>query len=326
MKNKLQHIIIGILALLLANTAFAQTIEPSVNVTQDTNIIRIGEQVTLTLDIYANASDTVILPQFKDTVTSKIEIAEVLPPDTSFDEENITVKQITQTIKVTSFDSGVWVVPPIPVVINGDTVSSEPLMIIVQTVEVDTAQAIKPIVAPYTVNLTFAEWLKLYWHWIALAVVLLALIFGVIYYLKNRKKEVSEEEVEPEIPLDEIINERISRLEQQKLWQQGQVKAYYSEVSEILRFLLENTLHFNALELPTGDIVKHLKYQGLDNTKIQQIRHILTVSDLAKYAKEQPIASENEAVMAQLKEIARELLTEYNKTTEIQTPGKNTTE
>ncbi len=318
MKYKLQHIIIGILALLPANTAFAQTIEPSVNVTQDTNIIRIGEQVTLTLDIYANASDTVILPQFKDTITSKIEIAEVLPPDTSFDDDNITVKQITQTIKVTSFDSGVWVVPPIPVVINGDTLASDPLMIIVQTVEVDTAKAIKPIVAPYTVTLTFIEWLKLYWHWIALAVVVLALIFGVIYYLKNRKKEVDEEE-EPEIPLDEIINQRISRLEQQKLWQQGQIKAYYSEVSEILRFLLEKTLQFNALELPTGDIVKHLKYQGLDSTKIQQIRHILTVSDLAKYAKEQPIASENEAVMAQLKEIARDLLAEYNQTTENQT-------
>ena len=214
--------------------------------------------------------------------------------------------------------------PPVPVVVNGDTLQSDPLMIIVQSVDADTTKPIKPIVAPYQVHLTFLEWLKLYWYWIALGVGIILLIIGVIYYLKNRKTETVEEEKEPEIPLDEQIWSRINTLEQQKLWQSGNYKEYYSQISEILRFLLEKTLYFNALELPTTDIVKHLRYQGLDNAKLQQIKHILTVSDLAKYAKEQPIASENEMVLVQLKNIVKDLLEEYNKQLEIQKQKEET--
>ena len=318
MQRILQHIIFIVSLSLMVVNGQAQSIEPAVNVTQDTNIIRLGEQVTLTIDVLANASDTVILPQFKDTITGHIEIAEVLPPDTTYDEDNITIKELSQKIKVTSFDSGVWVLPPLPVIINGDTAETEPLMIIVQTVDADTTKPIKPIVAPYQVHLTFTEWLKLYWHWIALAVGILLLIAGLIYYLKNRKQEETIEEVEPEIPLDEQIWTKINTLEQQKLWQQGNYKEYYSQVSEILRFLLEKTLHFNALEIPTSDIIKHLRYQGINTGILRQVQHILTVSDLAKYAKEQPVASENEMVLTQLKTIAQELLDEYNRQLELQ--------
>jgi hypothetical protein len=318
MRNILKHIIFLAIVILTAQIANAQNIEPAVRITQDTNIIRLGEQAAITIEVVANASDTVVFPQFKDTITGHIEIAEVYPPDTTYDDDNITIKELTQKIKVTSFDSGVWVIPPISVVVNGDTLQSDPLILVVQTVEADTTKPIKPIVEPYQVNLTFLEWLKLNWHWLALAIGIIMLIIGLIYYLKNRKTNEIAEEPQVEISLDEQIWNRIQTLEQQKLWQQGNFKEYYSQISELLRFLLEKTLYFNALELPTADIVKHLKYQAIEPTILQQIKHILTVADLAKYAKEQPIASENELVLNQLKNIAKELLAEYNRQLEKQ--------
>ena len=47
------------------------------------------------------------------------------------------------------------------------------------------------------------------------------------------------------------------------MWQEGKLKQYHSEISEIIRTYLEKRFQILALELPTFDILKNLKNKGI---------------------------------------------------------------
>src|SRR5690554_6075502 len=77
------------------------------------NYIRIGEQTTIELKVeFSAAEKNIEMPVLKDTISKFIEIVDISPIDTSFDEEDITKKIFTQNIVITSWDSGYYAIPP----------------------------------------------------------------------------------------------------------------------------------------------------------------------------------------------------------------------
>src|SRR3990172_884084 len=96
----------------------------------------------------------------------------------------------TQTLIITSFDSGFYAIPPFRFIINGDsnkTIETEPMLFSVNTVAVDTTQNIKDIKPPIEVPFSWKEYLPyVYWGLGALAVLAL-IIYLVMNYLKKRK-------------------------------------------------------------------------------------------------------------------------------------------
>lgn len=93
-------------------------------------------------------------------------------------------------------------------------------------------------------------------------------------------------------PYDEATGQ-LKKLEQEKLWQKGEVKKYHSEISDIIRIYLERQFNFPAMEQTTDEILfsvnKYEEIRGWDYL----LKQILTTADLVKFAKYQPLPDEN---------------------------------
>ena len=81
------------------------------------------------------------------------------------------------------------------------------------------------------------------------------------------------------------------------MWQKGESKEYYTRISTIIREYIELQFEFNALELPTRDIVSHLKI--LPENEVKMLESILKKADTIKYAKGLSLDEENKLIIQQ---------------------------
>lgn len=278
--------------LLEYNVAFSQNAQ--VTAVLDSQEILIGDQINLDLSVVLQDESTVKWPQFKDTIAGQIEIIESSMLDSTKKETGETV--LSQRVVITSFDTGFIVLPPIDFKFNNDSLqvlSTEPLLIFVSDIPVDTEADIKDIKEPYEVPFNWKKWLI--WGLIVLGVI--GLIIGLILYIKKLRAKSQETPVarpKPKRPAHEIALEKLETLRQKKLWQNDQVKAYYIELSDIVREYIEFQFDVLALEMTTDEIISALQLKGIEDEKIKPLKAMLQMADLAKFAKYKPLANENE--------------------------------
>jgi len=272
---------------------YAQDIQIRASI--DTNFLLIGEQTIIELKVQYHIDDepkSVKFPVLTDTISEFIEILHSSEVDTIKREETNQGEQI-QRLTITSFDSGHYEIPYFDFIIDGKSLKTGPLFINVIPMEVDTAKAIFDIKQPISEPFTFLDWLKENWIWVS---IIIALIIGgiiLIIYLKN-KPEIIKEEVIPAIPYYIITLEKLEKLKESKLWQDGKVKLYHSEISEIMRDYIEKRYQVNALENTTDEIMQGLRFQAIHPDLITKLNQILMLADLVKFAKEKPLPNEND--------------------------------
>ena len=189
---------------------------------------------------------------------------------------------------MTAFDSGRYYVPKIPVslAVNGtvQTLVTNDIPIEVQTIQTDStflAPNKDIIEEPFRLSelLPFA---------IGLAV-LIALALLANYFIKrNKQNEVPVKEVIIKRPAHEIAFEKLEALKAAKLWQQGEVKKYQSELTYIVREYLENRYEVQALESTTDEILKDLKQIDIPTGFEDKLREMLQLADMVKFAKADP--------------------------------------
>lgn len=273
----------------------------------DKKEISIGEQLKLHLEIKAPVTAAVRLPVLKDTLTGQVEILEVSNTDTIFPDNEVTSQIITIDLLVTSFDTGYQVIPPLTAYVGEDSVSSRAILINVKTVLIDDAADIKDIKEPLDVPFSLWEWLQENWMWPAGVLLLIALIAIYFIYFHNKEKKPAEVILPPAPPKPAhvLALEKLKNTEEKKLWQHGQLKEYHSELSEILREYLENRYRVNALEQTSEEIFHHLRYLDVPDPAKNQLRQVLMLSDMVKFAKEKPVASENELSLSNAREFVQ---------------------
>lgn len=203
-------------------------------------------------------------------------------------------------VVVARYDSGDVVVPPLVYFYalpgaSPDTVSTPPVTVTVHTVPVDTAQAFKDLKPPLSVPWTLAE-IALY-----LGILLLAAGLGYLayrYWKKRKQVQRGEVYVPPPKPAHVLAYEELARLKEKNLWQQGLVKEYYTEVTEVLRRYIERRFSVMALEQTTDEILDGLRSQQPGDGVMERTEKILRRADLVKFAKHQPGISEHEETIA----------------------------
>ncbi len=282
------------------NTGFvyAQKYQIQVDAAFDTTAIKIGEQLHLNVEVLFPSDAKVAFPQFGDSI-GKIEIVDRGKLDTikSEDGKSTTYKQ---SLTITAFDPGNYILQPFNFYYqlgsskNIDSIATSTLYLQVQTIQVDTNQAIKDIKPPLDVPYTFEEFLP----YIGIGVVALAILFFIIWYIrrKNRLKVPVPVKVPPR-PAHEIAIEALQKTEAQKLWQEGHYKQYQSEVSDIIRLYIENRFTIPAMELTSDETLKHLKRNLVVADAYQKLKYLLQLADTVKFAKAIPLGTENEMVM-----------------------------
>lgn len=262
------------------------------------NEIKIGEQTTIQLALRVPAAQkNILMPALQDTITKFVELVHLSEIDTTFDDEDITTKIFSQTITITSWDSGIHVIPPFKFVLANDTLKTTPLLLTVNTIPIQAEQDIKDIKSIMEVPFSLTDWLLA--HKKSIGLILLAVILivvGIILYRKYKHRPKAEEEdFVPKEAADIVANRKLLELENNKLWQNGKIKEYYSKLSFIIREYIENRFQLRALELTTDEISNLIQaLNEVEKSEKEKLHEILLLADMAKFAKQQPIAIENE--------------------------------
>jgi hypothetical protein len=197
---------------------------------------------------------------------------------------------------VSAYDSGSYIIPRIETVLNKgnllDTIYSDSLILYFNSPAVDTSQAIKDIKGIYNVDYSDYSWIYL------IATILLLIIIGILLYwlYKKRKdkKVVDVIEYDPKIPPYILAKESLRRLEEERIWQNGNFKKYYSELTDILRIYYHRIYDIKTKELTSNELVDVVEHQNLfDSDCKTKLSYISQYSDLSKFAKANPLPENN---------------------------------
>ena len=124
----------------------------------------------------------------------------------------------------------------------------------------------------------------------------LGLIILLIIRLSSRKNKVETEveEKKPLIPAIITAREKMGLLKEKNLWQEGKVKEYYTDLTDIAREYLEGQFSIDAVEMTSDEILEEVKAIRLEDRTLGKLRETLTMADLVKFAKAFPTPSDNE--------------------------------
>ena len=90
------------------------------------------------------------------------------------------------------------------------------------------------------------------------------------------------------------VMKEIERIKTEKIWQKGQPKEYYTELTDALRTYIKNRFGFNALEMTSSEIIDKL-LEFNDKEAISDLKYLFQTADLVKFAKHDPQMNENDA-------------------------------
>ena len=135
--------------------------------------------------------------------------------------------------------------------------------------------------------------------------IIASLGLGAYLYWKKRKGE-GEEELPPKpVPAHEIALEKLKVLDDSKLWQQGKVKEYISQLTYIEREYLENRFEMQALESTTEEIIRDLKEKDISDAHRSELTEMFRMADMVKFAKAEPPATVHAKLMEQAEDFIR---------------------
>tara|TARA_R110001606_G_scaffold3415_7_gene14860 strand:- start:8499 stop:9434 length:936 start_codon:yes stop_codon:yes gene_type:complete len=305
MKQKIFYIL-----LLFSIVSFAQQ-KPVVKAEIDTTNIRIGEQFEFKITV--NDTKNVIIPKLENL--TGLEIIENKKIDT-------LKNQLIKKYILTSFDSGAYYIPQQQIFIRQKLFLTDSLLIKVATVAIDTTkQKMFPIKAIQSEPYQFDDFKLYVWY----ALIVLLLIGLLLYFVLRKKKEVKEEIIVPALPPYEEAIQKLHELDEKLLWQNNQIKEYYSELTEIVRGFIERELKVPALESTTDELIDVLTdfndSKAIYTTKetIKKLRDLLREADLVKFAKSKPMSEQIEANRKEAEDVVTELKPEVKETPEIKT-------
>lgn len=262
----------------------------------DTQQIKIGEQLHLTLQAVTDSGvsgfNWAVVP---DTFNHLMVVARS-PLDT-FKDKGHVIYQKRYTL--TGFDSGQWYIPSFQfhAVNQKDTAGTaflhtDSIPLYVHTVPVDTTKPFQPIKEIRSVPFNLMD----YWPYLLGGLVLLLIVLFFVFVYKKKTKPKTEKRIPEVPPYDQAVKE-LQILENEKLWEKGKVKAYYSRLTDIVRWYIQRQYHINAMEQTSDELLEKIRPITILNQRHKDLQYILQTADLAKFAKLLPQPEEHENCM-----------------------------
>lgn len=190
------------------------------------------------------------------------------------------------SITVAAFEEGHYDLPPIAVrrvTADGkvDTLLFEALQMDVKTMPVDTATfVIHDIKGQMKYPVTFKEVLP----WAGGAVLLAALIFLVVYLVRNGRRQGGTEEGEEAAYI--VALRRLEKFRGDKYWAPDKQKIYYSGITDALKFYIEKRFGLDAPEMTTAELFAALKdSKDLSPELYNEAKALFETADYVKFAK-----------------------------------------
>ncbi len=306
-------LVIGLMLGLMCS-ASAQSVEVSAKV-QD-NHVAVGKPFSLDLTMKVPYGYYVEWNEFAtDTLSEQIDILKRGDLVRTADADSNTIVQ--QQLTLMTFDTGYVQVPSVGLTYAKSVEDqlrlkafTDPVQLYVTTITVDTTQTFRPLMPPIEQPISMKE----VFPWI-LGVLLLVLVGLVVWFFwKRRKPRVDENGVPVKGPSIPPYNKAIGDLEslkQQKLWQVGKVKEYYSGLSDIAREYIEGQFNVNAVEMTTDDILEEVEELDFDREIFGKLKDTMELSDLVKFAKYTTSPLENDNAMSDMTDFVNKSYEHY---------------
>jgi hypothetical protein len=259
-------------------TLLAQT--SSVKASLNRDHVLIGEPVELKVEVRTTAE--LPLTQWFNLPDSfnHLEILNRSPLD-SVAEASVTTYR--QTLTITGFDQGIWMIPALGVSINKETVYTDSLALTIVPVQLkdSTYHDIREII---DVPDAKTPW----WYWVAGILSLAALVILVWLWLKSRtaKPIAAGNHISTLSPLEEAMN-RLRALEAEQLANNEEWKKHYSVLTGIFKVYIERRFSIPALQKTTDELLLLLNGM-LDKQMVSETAEALRISDAVKFARYQP--------------------------------------
>ncbi len=288
-----------VLALVLAACGGDETpvvpegpVEWSVSASVDKERVQVGEDVALTL-----------------VLRHPPEGRYIAPPDTAFapfdvigkSEEEVSPVETRLRIRLAAYRLPERVeIPALQIQYQKDgkveSLATDPIPVEIVTSLTPDVTEIHDIKEP--MDLTVPRDFRLAW-WL-----LLALAAAVLAYLIYRKLRKEPEGVKapawtpPLPPADVEAEAALRRLAEKDLIRKGELKAFYTELSDVMKRYAGRRFEVPYLERTTSEVLSDLKPRKLAPGTASGLRAILDVSDLVKFAKFVPEAAEADGSFA----------------------------
>lgn len=271
---------------LLSSAIFAQ--QKQVETSIDTTKNKIGAEFKLTLKTVVSSKSKVVFPKQKSF--GSLEVIQSYPVDTV--KKNDTYELIKK-YGLTQFDSGKYVIPSVQILIDKKPYFSDSIRVEVANVKIDTLKQkmfdIKDITAD---DNGIGDW----WKYVLALIIILGIGAFVYWFVKKRQQKKIEEEVY-KTPIEKATS-LMNNLEQKELWQKGEIKEYYSELTDIARNYIEEAIHIPAMESTTSELIMAIKTastkkkMALTPETVENLERVLRQADLVKFAKSKPLEFE----------------------------------
>ena len=266
---------------------------PLIDVAIDSAAILIGEQTVLHLTVTADQDRPVQVVIPNDTLMAGVEVLNLSKPDSTKIENNRMV--IKQDVLITSFDSSLYLLPPLKVIDGTDTVYSNQVALKVSTlpVNVENPEEFFDIKQVWKPPFVLADYYP-----IIIGILLVLLLAALAWYIwkrmRERKSLIPFKKEEPKLPPHEQAIKELDEIKQQKLWQQGRSKEYYTLITETLRRYMVDRFGINAMEMTSDEILALIKQTTEAQSVYDNLRQILSLADFVKFAKMNPLPDEND--------------------------------
>ena len=268
-----KYIVILIL-LILAVVSHAQV---QVTASVDSTKILIGGRSHYFITVYAPKGTKISFPEFnnKKEIVPDVEVLSA-KSDTADANSKVRIRRI---YTITAWDAKRYTIPAQKVIVGGATKTTGNVTLDVQAVPVDTVKSTPmPPDDIQKVPFSWGEWVPV----ILVIVLALILICFVFYLYRNlcHKKNGRALKKARALSYYEQAKHDLSEIAANKMLYAEQ-KAYYTDVTNVLRRYISQRYNINALEMTSHEILESMK----DVCDVSELKVVFNTADLVKFAK-----------------------------------------
>lgn len=268
-----KYIVIFIL-LILAVVSHAQV---QVTASVDSTKILIGGRSHYFITVYAPKGTKISFPEFnnKKEIVSDVEVLSA-KSDTADANDKVRIRRI---YTITAWDAKRYTIPAQKVIVGGATKTTGNVTLDVQAVPIDTVKSTPmPPDDIQKVPFSWGEWVPVILV-IVLALILICFVF-YLYRILCHKKNGRALMKTRALSYYEQAKHDLSEIAANKMLYAEQ-KAYYTDVTNVLRKYISQRYNINAFEMTSHEILESMK----DVCDVSELKVVFNTADLVKFAK-----------------------------------------
>ncbi len=284
----------------LASTAArAQMPAPTIKSSADSAQVMMGDKVIVKLEINKNSHEGALvgLPEKPNSDFYGLELQKITADSTELGNGRVN---LVYNLHFQAFEpKEILTLPPFFYAIGTDTIASDVLSFKVLPVELDPSLGnpediesltIHPDASPIEIPMRWYDYVPGWWYWVVIVLALVALgAVLAMMYKKNGPALFTPKYVPTPY---EVAVERMRKLKERRLLEQGQAKAFYTDLIDILRGYLQGRFGINAMEMTSKQILQRVRRTPEIHLTASQMEQVLQLADFVKFAAAVPDADQ----------------------------------